>query len=304
MMQMMQMMRGETTSAGRPRDYRVLTSGTMACMRSLSFTVAVAGLALLAPQVASAAGEACYRDTECVGAELCLAGVCTAAEVQSCSTADDCDDDDAGCADGFCKVEGVTCQNPAGACWVRDGGGLCECGNGDGSGWGDGFNPDDPPEPPTDDDLLASCQANLVESCGEDPPALPDSCTGQVLEDCEALIDREDEFSLACGEEAPAIDIARVGRCCDDYEDEMSAAYRECVLALEVEGCSDALGECESDVGGEPASGEDTQEGEQSGDDDTTGRGCAIAGEREGTAWLAGLAAVLAFGATRRRAWR
>lgn len=288
----------------------VLRCATMACLRwfALVTPFATAALAFAAPLSASAAGEACYRDTECVGAELCIEGVCAASEVQACTTTDDCTNDDAECADGYCKVEGVTCQNPAGACWVVDGGGRCECGNGDGSGWSDGFNPDDPPDPQTDDDLLATCQANLVDSCGEDPPALPDTCTGQVLEDCQALIDREDAFFQACGEDVSPIDIARVGRCCDDYDDPMYAAYRECTMALQADSCpGDAWSECEGPTDGTPAGEGQDNGGETDGDadqdgDDVADRGCAIAtpdGERSG--WLAGLALLTAFGATRRR---
>lgn len=273
---------------------------------SWSLPLGVAALALALPLPAAAAGEACLRDTECVGAELCLGGTCTAADVQACTSSDDCTRDGAECMDGFCKVEGVACQNPAGACWVVDGGGLCECGNGEGSGWADGFNPDDPPEPQTDDDLLATCQSALVDACGEDPPSLPESCTGDVLEECQALVDHEDALFAACGEDVNPIDLARVGQCCDQYDDAMYADYRECTIALPTDACpGDAWSECEGVSGGTPAGGEGTEDqaGAGESDQDLADRGCTIASTRDarGATWLAAFAMLAALGTTRRR---
>src|SRR5690606_32375732 len=101
--------------------------------------------------VAAAAGEACLRDTECGGAELCLDGTCDLdSDPPACAPTGTCEGWENTCVDGFCKTEGVVCRNPAGACWVRDGGGVCTCADGEGAGWSDGFNPDDPPQEPTD----------------------------------------------------------------------------------------------------------------------------------------------------------
>jgi hypothetical protein len=259
-------------------------------------------LAVSAPAVASAAGEACLRDTACVGAERCIEGVCTAdASVQSCTDDDDCSDSAEVCADGFCKIEGVVCSNPAGTCWVEDGGGRCDCGDGESSGWSDGFNPDDPPAPKTDEELQALCTESLVDSCGTDAPALPDSCVGEVLDHCQAFVDHHDAILQSCGEDVPEVDIARVGACCDEVDDDEYAQYRECILAIELgDACpGEAFDACEGAVGGEqdgegdPASAEDD-------DDDTEKSGCRIDGA--GSGWC--LLALFAAATWRRRSGR
>jgi len=255
----------------------------------------LAVVVLLSPAVAAAEGEACFRDTECVGAERCVESACAAdASLPSCTDDDDCEEGGTVCDDGFCKLEGVVCTNPAGTCWVEGGGGRCHCGNGEDSGWSGGYNPDDPPEPKTDEEQQLACMEELIESCGEDPPALPDTCVGEVLAHCEAFVEQEDALLQLCGEDVNDVNIGRVGACCDSYADEPYAAYRECVLAIELgDTCpGDAWGECEGDGGGandqegDPASGEDD-------DDGASKAGCRIAGSDPAWALFAlfGLAA-------------
>jgi len=256
-------------------------------------------LGALVPATAAAAGEACFRDTECAGAELCVDGVCSTADpsVQACTDVDDCDDEDV-CLAGFCKFEGVACRNVAGACWLEGDAGRCECGDGNGSQWTDGFNPDDPPEPQTDPELQTECAAVLVDTCGDTPPALPDSCTGQVLEDCEAFVEQEHAMAVLCGEDVPSSNIARTGECCEQYDDPSFTDYRECLVAIDLgPGCpADAWDQCESSADGGAV---DEQDGAED-SDDAEKAGCRTA---SGSPWavlaLFGLSAALR--RTRRR---
>lgn len=255
---------------------------------SRPFAPALLGLALFGPATALAAGEPCVRDTDCAGAELCVDSACSAADpgVQACTVVDDCAHDEDVCADGFCKFEGVACRNAAGACWVGDGAGRCECGNGEGSGWSDGYNPDDPPATPTDAELQATCVENLVDSCGTEAPALPDSCVGDVLADCEALVAKEDAMAQLCGEDVPEVNIGRIGDCCDTHDDAEYAAYRECVLAIEIgdECPGDPYDACESFAG--DTAENDAAEDEQD-DDDAQKAGCRTSGPSSPWAVLA-----------------
>jgi hypothetical protein len=250
--------------------------------RSLSWWGPSVGLAwaLLAPSTASAAGEACLRDTACAGAELCLDGACAEAgpAPAACESDGDCEGT-LGCNGGFCKGEGVACRNLAGACWVENGGGSCMCNDGEGSGWSDGFNPDDPPPVLTDEELVEVCTSALVDSCGVDPPALPPSCAGDVLTDCEAFVDVEDAILRLCGDEVPTVNIARVGACCDTFDDEVYAAYRTCVTAIEVgDTCpGDAFATCEAQ-GGDPNGADAEGDGSPEEGDDGTKSACTIGG--------------------------
>jgi hypothetical protein len=46
------------------------------------------------------------------------------------------------CDDGYCKVDGVYCENPAGSCYMENAWSACSCGNGTGSyGSGEPFLP-------------------------------------------------------------------------------------------------------------------------------------------------------------------
>lgn len=267
----------------------------------------VAGVcAWAAPAAAHAAGEACLRDTECTGAQTCQDGACAAVEPApaSCMADADCDHD-AVCSGGFCKLEGVVCRNPAGACWVENGSGTCECADGLGAGWSDGFDPDNPP-PQLDDAALAmTCTTALVDNCGTEAPTLPASCTGDVLTQCQAYVDKQEEIAAACGEDGPSSDIGLVGECCDGFDDEGAADVRACVLALAVDGCVlDEADACYGDGGGEPAGGESDQDGndgagEKADDDAAQKSGCSIDGAAG--AWTLALLVLLPL--RRRRRW-
>jgi MYXO-CTERM domain-containing protein len=264
----------------------------MVQLRSVFFSGAI----LFAPSVAFAQGEACLRDTACGGAELCIDAECSAPDpsVDACSSDDDCDDGD--CVDGYCKVEGVVCRNPAGACWAESNSSHCACADGQSSSSVGGFDPDNPPPELTDEELVAECTAQLEDECGTEAPALPDSCVGEVLDHCEAFVDQENALLAACGEDVPEVNIGRVGECCDDYENEEYAAYRECLLAIEDISCDEeALETCEGGGAPEDASGD-----KEGGDDDDEKAGCRISGP--GASPFAALALLVAIALRRRRA--
>jgi hypothetical protein len=274
---------------------------TNACILGFSL-VLLSGIVLTTPTTALAAGEPCLRDTECAGAELCIAEACAASEPapEPCDAQGECPRYHLTCSDGFCKGGGVVCRNPAGVCWVRDGGGTCECGSGEGAGWTDGYNPDDPPVTPTDAELYESCGASLVETCGEDPPSLPESCTGEVLTDCEAFVGKSDHFAMLCGDDVPEVNIARIGHCCDTYSDPLSAAYRACVLAIDsqtcpaqqLDACAAPPGDTDTDDGAASGAGESKEDGE------AASRGCSIGAGTGG--WSAAIV-LLAFAVRVRR---
>jgi hypothetical protein len=244
--------------------------------RSLVFGAALGSASFIALASSPASAADCFRDTECPGAQLCIDEACVPSDepLQSCASNADCPGHDVVCSDAFCKVEGVACRNPAGTCWVRNGGGTCECLDGNGSGWSDGYNPDDPPAVLTDPELSIACSATLVEDCGDTPPALPDACAGEVQEHCEAYVAKEDMLLAVCGESVPSSPIARVGECCTNYDDAHGAAVRECVLALDADACSwEAWGACE-DADGHTSEGQNA--GGESDSSEVT-KGCRAA---------------------------
>ncbi len=220
---------------------------TLDCLRSALPGGAALATLLLGAASAHAEGEACLRDTACLGSELCLGGTCTTPQTAPPACGDGCNFDEA-CVDGFCKTEGIACDNPGGRCWVEQDHGLCECFSGDGVGWSDGFNPDDPPQTQTDDELLTRCTDVLVETCGTQPPMLPSSCAGEVRTDCEAFVELESAAIGDCGDGTPEVNIARVGRCCDTYDEPSYAAYRMCLLEGDAPTCA-LLASCEDDAG-------------------------------------------------------
>lgn len=215
-------------------------------------------LALATPALAE--GEDCVRDTDCNGSELCLGGLCAVAESPPPTCDAGCEFDET-CDDGFCKVEGVACDNPAGRCWVEQDHGLCECIAGEGAGWSDGFNPDDPPQTKTDDEMFAQCGDTLVKVCGTQAPSLPDSCVAEVLTDCEALLEHENTAAQDCGEDSAEVTISRLGECCDRFEEPDYADYRACLTASDAPTC-EQHDQCVNEV--------DSGGGENDGDTDGT----------------------------------
>jgi len=278
----------------------------------LPVSVALSTTLLLASP-ALAEGEDCVRDTDCGNSELCLSGVCAVPETLPPTCEDGCEIDET-CDDGFCKVEGVACDNPAGRCWVEQDHGLCECFNGQGAGWSDGFNPDDPPQTKTDEEMFAQCDDTLTKVCGVEAPSLPDTCVGDVLAGCEALMLLENAAAEDCGETAAEVSIVRLAECCDRHDEPDYADYRECYEAADTPTCE--LRECgnggvedpefgDTDGSRDPTEGDgnataattdptagDTDSGPEAVDQDTSS--CSVGGDGQG--WtLLGLFSLLPF---------
>lgn len=233
---------------------------------------------------ARAAGEPCTRDTECAGSETCVDEACEqGAELPACTSDDDCEVGEA-CIDAHCKIEGVVCRSVAGACWVRESSGECHCGDGNEAGWSDGYNPDAPPEEPTEADLADRCVEELADTCGTEPPSLPDSCTGDVLTECETYVAHVDALSRSCGEDVPEVNLARVGDCCEAFEVEGMAQYRACLLDIELgDSCpGDAWEACEG--AGFPESAGAGQDAESGGDEASESSGCRVGAPSSGLA--------------------
>ena len=255
-----------------------------------------AALALLGTAAtARAEGEACTRDTECGGPELCLQQTCTVPETTPAACEGECESPfQYTCIEGYCKSEGIACDNPAGRCWVEQNSGECECLSGEGAGWSGGFNPDDPPVEKTDEELFAECSATLAETCGTEPPSLPDTCQGEVLTSCQAFVDAELAALADCGETPPSATIAAVGHCCDSFEQPEAQTYRACILdGADAPTCA-LLETCEGDAIGqdEGANDGDTDGGPTGAEEDAAEQdksACAIGGGTPGALLLLGL---------------
>ena len=244
---------------------------------------------------ARAEGEACARDTDCGGPELCLQQVCAVPETLPVTCEGECESPfQYACIDGYCKSEGVACDNPAGRCWVEQDHGECECLSGEGAGWSDGFNPDDPPEDQTDEELFTECTAVLAETCGTEPPTLPDSCQGEVLATCQTLVDTEFAALVDCGDTPPGATIAAVGHCCDSYDQPEAQTYRDCILAgADAPTCA-LLDDC---AGASIGQGEGANDGDTDGgptgtaedDTDEAKSACSVGGGTPGALLLLGL---------------
>lgn len=221
---------------------------------------------------ASAAGEPCLRDTDCTGAALCVQQACSDdPSLTACEGDDGCEGGEA-CDEGFCKQEGVVCENPAGTCWVENGSGICACASGEGAGWSDGFNPDDPPEELSDEELAAKCVGDLEESCGTEAPSVPDDCVGEPLQACETYVAKVEQLAALCGEEPPQ-GLLPLIECCETQGEPAFDEQRACILAIEADSCPhEAIDACEGGGEGTPDGGEaagDGDNGEDPGQDGT-----------------------------------
>jgi hypothetical protein len=226
-------------------------------MTSRSILVSIAlGSAITA--LASAAGAQCYRHEECPADQLCIEQTCAEPDepLDTCDTVDDCPASAHFlCDDGYCKKDGVYCQNPAGHCNVDNGWTSCGCEDGVGSA-GEGGEEE---PPPSDEELYADCVEILVAECGEDAPDINDECTPEQLETCEGYYDWLNQLRAACEQETEEVGFAQLAACCDDLEDgeEELQDRIDCVMALALEDCAD-LEYCWDD-------------GEDAGDDGGTG---------------------------------
>jgi hypothetical protein len=267
-------------------------------MNSRRLVVSVA-LGAMVFAVVSAASAQCFRHEECPADQLCLEQTCSDPDepLDTCGTADDCT---GGlhllCDDGYCKTDGVYCQNPAGHCNFDNGWFTCGCE--DGMGY-DGGGPEEDP-PPTDEDLYAECVDILVMMCGEEAPDINDECTPEQLETCEEYFDWINQLLVACEWETDEVGYAQLASCCHDLEDgdEWFQDQIDCVMALTLEECAD-LADCYED--GEDGGSSDTDvdsDSDTDSDSDADGEpdpgkkdtgGCGIAPRAEGFSLLLGM---------------
>jgi hypothetical protein len=199
--------------------------------------------------IASAAGAQCYRHEECPDDQLCIEQACAEPDepLDTCDNVDDCPASAHFlCDDGYCKKDGVYCQNPAGHCNVDNGWMSCGCEDGIGSD-GDGGEED---PPPTDEELYTECVEILVAECGEDAPDINDECTPDQLETCEGYYDWLNQLHAECEQETEEVGFAQLAFCCHDLEDgeEGFQDRIDCVMALALEDCAD-LEDCWDDGG-------------------------------------------------------
>lgn len=239
--------------------------------------------------------EECYRPTECPGAQLCIERVCDDAgdALESCNSVDDCQGGgDEVCHDGYCKTDGVYCENPAGYCYVKWGRSGCICADGLGVSSTNDSEGADESTGPTDEELYAQCQASLSSSCGTKAPDISDECTEEQLERCNAYFEHTNDLRVACGEEPEDYGYVETKYCCRDADDPQSERSRvmDCVLDLELdqcaelEGCYELYDDDKDTLGGRPnEAGDDAEradEEEAKATDDTGSEdsGCSVTG--------------------------
>jgi hypothetical protein len=207
-----------------------------------SHVVLVAMFLLLAWHRAEAQGAAeCYRHAQCPDDELCIETVCQspAVPLPACEKAEDCDQDSVACDDGFCKHEGVYCQNPAGHCYAESGEDRCACENGMGMGGGTvGV-----PEPKTDEELYAGCLETLSLSCGDEAPDINDECSEEALQICTDYFDKIFLLREACGGQAEQPGYAELAHCCRGADDQEFLDHKDCVMSIEASQC-ERLDDC------------------------------------------------------------
>jgi len=251
-------------------------------MNDFDFAKASAVVSVLFASCFAATGASaqdCYRHAECDGQDLCIGNICTASEepLETCEVEDDCPGNHPGCDDGFCKTEGVYCENPAGHCYSENTWSSCSCADGAGS---DGQG--DPPDPLlTDAELYEQCMEILVMDCGEDAPDISDECTEDQLESCTGYQDYLNGLYEACDEETEEWGFMQMAQCCEDMaegEDEFMDTY-DCVMNLDLAEC-EQLDDCWGD-GGEGGSDElgDNEDGgaDEADDAPSPGGGCSFA---------------------------
>ncbi len=202
--------------------------------RSIKF-IMVLSVALGFATQAQAAAD-CYRHLDCPDDELCINTVCTEPEepLDECTGDGPCNEDGT-CDDGFCKRDGVYCENPAGHCYEESARSSCRCE--DGMGMVSGMDPAAEAPSLTDEELYAQCQEELISGCGEEAPDISDECTDEQLSLCTDMLERINQFLEACGDEPRELGYRRLASCCRDVDDESFQEFHDCITDLDVGDC-------------------------------------------------------------------
>ncbi len=201
----------------------------------LAFTV----FSLVLAVGTAAFAQDCYRHAECNGQDLCIENTCTVSEepLDTCSGNGDCSGSHNLCDDGFCKMDGVYCQNPAGHAYEENMWGSCSCEDGLGSEW---MGEEEPDPLLSDPELYDLCMEGLISQCGEEAPDINDECTGEQLDACTGYYDHVNALLVECGEEAEEVSFWVLSHCCEDIDDgdeEFQQVY-DCVMGLSLSECA------------------------------------------------------------------
>jgi len=232
--------------------------------------------------MAAVADAQCYRHEECPADQLCLEQTCSDPDepLDTCGDADDCSGGSHWlCDDGYCKMDGVYCQNPAGHGYEENEWGHYSCEDGLACDW----IAEEPPDVLADDEeLYARCLENLVSSCGEEAPDINDECTPEQLAACEDYFDWIEQLQTACDQETEEVGFFQMASCCHDLEDgdEWFQDALDCVMGLALEDCAD-LPDCypdDDDMGSSDSDSDVDEDDDQ--DADSGGKdagGCRLA---------------------------
>ena len=261
---------------------------------------------------ARAEGEACLRDSECAGSELCFEGACTQTKQKAATCAKEdtaqCEAWDV-CVDDLCKRDDLVCRTALGVCFFGETRGACQCANAPGIEW-EGDPPDvgSPSEDPT-----GQCFDLLAATCPDDVPE-PVCDTETQRTACEAFVAQENALNEVCSgyvNDDPVRIAGAVEFCCGAFDESGVAAYRACVLGLSPEDCAgfEACADGESSegtsTGGIPTedpTADPTDDAPLSGESEPEEEaiGCQVGGA--GSAWFGALLVFGLLGVRRRDA--
>ncbi|MCP4600024.1 MAG: hypothetical protein GY847_05705 [Proteobacteria bacterium] len=170
-------------------------------MKTIEKTAVTALFVALLCYSQTASAAVCFRSDRCPGEQVCINTQCTSPDkpLTTCDTPDGCSEWNTICHDGFCKPDGVSCENPGGRCTVDDGWGECICKSGEGTGWSDGDDGDSSNDPsPTDKELFEECSEVLNSDCDEEEPDVSEYCDEDGLAVCESFLEKIHDMDLNC----------------------------------------------------------------------------------------------------------
>ena len=187
--------------------------------------------------------DECHRHADCDSDNVCIQKTCVQPDeaLDECTNGA-CSDWHVECDEGYCKKDGVYCENEAGHCYYDNGWGSCGCFTGQGADW----MSDVPPDPLlTDEELYSHCIETLESKCGTEVPDIIDECTEQQFEQCEEYFSYVNELEAECGGEMEEAGYFQMSECCEGLEEEDGdlLAQMECVMSLDLDEC-EKLPEC------------------------------------------------------------